>query len=113
VGLAIGKIQPEPTASDVSLLVIEAEHNVSHNRLQTVLTTAKLEAQWLSIATLTPANRHHLVEFKGFILPSDEKLQSSLAPLGSAIKQVNFLGAYATPFTLESESTVKHAARAK
>ena len=106
-GFAISKIQPEPTADDMSLLVIEADQNVSQSRLQTASTAAKLDAQWLSVATLTPASRMHLIACKGFITPEHEKIKTMLASLGASVLNVHFLGAYATPFTIEHDRSPK------
>ena len=68
-GLAIARILPEPSGDDHSLLVLEADHNVSQHKLQTAFATAKLDATWINIATLSPSARHHLIEVKGFVTP--------------------------------------------
>jgi chorismate mutase/prephenate dehydratase len=98
---AIARITPEPSGSDHSLLVMEADHNVSQNKLQTAFASARLEATWLNIATLNPASRHHLIEIKGFVLPEHPIIQSLLAGLSNSIFKVNFLGTYAVPVTLK------------
>lgn len=108
--LAIAKLTPEPSGDDVSLLVIEAEHNVSQHRLQTAFGSAKLEANWLNIATLVPDTRHHLVSVRGFLPVESEQMQKVIAPLGSSVFSVNFLGAYATPVTLPTRKTETKAA---
>jgi chorismate mutase / prephenate dehydratase len=116
-GLAIARINPEPTGDDVSIIVLEADHNVSQNRLQTACTTAKLEASWINIATLTPERRHHLIELKGFITEKSPEMKSLLTALGESISRASYLGAYAVPVTLKSGTTpdqgvIAHAPRA-
>jgi chorismate mutase len=98
--LAIGRIAPEPSGDDCSLLVIEAEHNVSQNRMQTAFTAARMEASWINIATLSTVTRHHLIELRGFVTPEHAGLQALRNALGHAIVKISFLGAYAVPVML-------------
>lgn len=98
--LAIARLKPEPSGDDVSLVVIEADANVSQNRLQTAFVAAKLEVTWINIATLSPASRHHLVEIKGFVDGEHEGFKNFSAALGASISTTHFLGAYATPMTI-------------
>lgn len=100
--LAIAKLKPEPSGDDMSLVVIEADANVSQNRLQTAFVSAKLEATWINIATLSPACRHHLVEIKGFVTAENAEFAAFASALGSAIFTTHFLGAYARPMTIEN-----------
>lgn len=100
--LAIAKLIPEPSGDDMSLIVIEADHNVSQHRLQTAFINAKLEVTWINIANLTPASRHHLVEIKGFITAGHAGFSASLSALGSSVLSTYFLGAYATPMTIDN-----------
>jgi chorismate mutase/prephenate dehydratase len=99
-GLAIARITPEPSGDDHSLIVLEADHNVSQHRLQTAFTTAKLEANWINIATLNPTSRHHLIELKGFIDAGHDGIKRMLATLGTSIFHISYIGAYAVPITL-------------
>src|SRR5205823_4317404 len=103
--LAIARIVPEDSGDDLSLLVLEADHNVSQNRLQTAFATAKLEANWINIATISPATRHHLVEIKGFVTPDHAGITLLRAALGASLLNVNFLGAYAAPVIVNSKET--------
>lgn len=98
--LALAKLAPEPSGDDMSLVVIEADPNVSQHRLQTVFTNAKLEVTWINIANLSPASRHHLVEIKGFITVQHEEFSAAISALGASVFTTHFLGAYATPMTL-------------
>lgn len=103
-GLAFARLQPEPSGQDHTLLAIEADAHLSHSKLQTTMTHAKLEASWINIATLHPSVRHHLVELKGFITEEDENFRTLLTSLGSSVLKVTFLGSYAQPINLHESS---------
>ena len=105
-GLAIARVAPEDSGDDRSLLVIETDYNVSQNRLQTAFVTAKLEATWINIATLTPDARHHLIEIQGFVNESSEPMKALFAGLGSSLFNACFLGSYAVPIIANEGSNV-------
>jgi len=100
--LAIARITPEDSGDDCSLMVLEVDHNVSQNKLQTAFANAKLEASWINIATLTPSARHHLIELKGFVTQDSEPVQALLSTLGNSIFNVCFLGSYAVPINVST-----------
>ena len=104
--LAFSRLLPESSGDDVSLYAFEVEHNTSQHRLQSAFAAAKLEVQWLGIASLSPDIRHHLVEIKGFIPPEHADIKSFQAALGSAIMRTHFLGAYAVPFSLSPNESI-------
>lgn len=103
-GLAFGRLNPENSGQDNTLIAIEADANLSHSKLQMTMTHARLEASWINIATLHPSVRHHLVELKGFITPEHEHYRALLSSLGASVHKVSFLGSYAVPINL-NEST--------
>ncbi|MDX2073419.1 MAG: chorismate mutase [Alphaproteobacteria bacterium] len=105
--LAFAKLAPEDSGDDVSLFVLQADHNVSQHRLQTAFGSAKLSVNWVAICSLSPDQRHHIVEIKGFVTPEHAGFKSFLAGLGDAIQQAHFLGAYAVPFTIEEKKEEK------
>ena len=104
-GLAIARLVPEPSGDDISLWVLEADHNVSQHRLQTAFATAKLEANWVNIGAISQVTRHHLIEVKGFVPVGHEAMTAMLQSLGKAIVNVGFIGAYAVPVTLKAKAT--------
>ena len=104
--LAIAKLTPEPSGDDMSIVVIEADQNVSQHRLQTAFIAANLDATWISVVNLSPASRHHLIEIKGFIANEHEGFVNMLATLGASIFSTHFLGSYATPMTLANSLNV-------
>jgi len=105
--LAIARIAPEASSDDVSILMIETDHNVSQHKLQQAFTSAKLDARWINIAMLSTATRHHLVEIKGFVTTEHESMKSFTKALGSSIANIGFVGAYATPVTLQPKTATK------
>jgi chorismate mutase len=106
-GLAIARLTPEKTGDDHSLIVLEVDHNVSQNKLQTTFANAKLEANWINIATLTPSARHHLIEVKGFVTEQSKAIQSVLAALGNSVFNASFLGNYAIPVIIDNSKPVQ------
>lgn len=110
MALAIARIAPEESGDDVSLAVLETGPNVSQSRLQTAFATAKLEANWINIATLYPDSRHHLVEIKGFHTAENEGLKPLIAALGDAPPKISYLGTYAAPVMLDPKKKQSHAA---
>lgn len=103
--LAISRLTPEDSGDDHTLIVIEADHNLSQNKLQNTFASVKLEATWLNIATLHPSVRHHLIELKGFLTPEHEAMTALQNGLGSSILNVHYLGSYASPINLNDKST--------
>ncbi len=99
--LAFSRVPPEDSGDDVSVFVLQADHNVSQNRLQTEFGNANLSAQWLTIGSLSPSERHHVIELKGFVTPEHEGFKQFLGAMGDSLVQVYFLGSYAVPFTIK------------
>lgn len=100
--LAIAKVQPEETGDDRSIFVIEADQHISQHKLQTAFASAGLEAEWISIATLSAHTRHHLVEIKGFFDAHHPALQRLQAAFANPAISISFLGAYANPLILKA-----------
>lgn len=99
--LAFAKLAPENSGDDVSVYVLEIDHDVSQHRLQMVLAAANLSANWINVASLLPNVRHHLIEIKGFVPPEHPDFQAFISSLGNAVQHAHFLGAYATPLTIK------------
>ena len=111
--LAIARLAPENSGDDHTLLVLEADHNVSQSKLQNSLANAKLEASWINIATLVPGARHHLIEIKGFHTIESEQVQGLLSALGASIFNVSFLGSYAVPIIIDNAKPAQDVYAAK
>jgi len=100
--LAISRLTPEASGDDRSLLVLEADHNVSQHKIQSAFATAKLDATWINIATLSPSARHHLIEVKGFVTLENPCIDILMNTLGASIYNLSFIGAYAVPIILNN-----------
>lgn len=104
--LAFARLLPEDSSDDVSLFVLVADHNVSQHRMQTAFGNANLSANWITIGSLTPDQRHHVIELKGFVTAQHDSFKKFLAELNGSVQQTHFLGAYATPLTIQKEEKI-------
>jgi chorismate mutase/prephenate dehydratase len=110
--LAIAHIKPEDSGNDVSLIVLDADHNASQNRLQTTFTKENLQPRWISINTPHASMRRHLIELKGFVNLDTPAMKAVLADLGNSVMNIVYLGSYALPIVVKStETVVSYAAR--
>lgn len=97
--LAVGRIKPEPTGRDVTLLLITTDHDTSTHRLQTVFAKTGLSAQWISIIPGKMDTRKHLVQVNSFVTEG-EMIKSFLAEIGHGVT-VQSLGAFAQPIIMK------------
>lgn len=104
--LAVAHIRPEASGNDVSLIVLDADHNVSQHRLQSTFSKEKLQARWISITSPDASTRRHLIEIKGFATLEDPAMKAFVADLGSSMLNVIYLGSYALPIVVKSTETV-------
>lgn len=100
--LAIGRVAPEDTGNDLSFVALDADHHVSQHRLQGALTDAGLSARWITITFPDTSTRRHLLEISGFVMPGHAGMTKFESALGSALRRVSYLGAYAVPIDLRS-----------
>lgn len=100
---AIGRIAPEPTNDDVSLIAIHTS-DISINKLMSAFPLVGLKASRVQFINNTPSGiAYHLLKIDGFVRGDDHRLQKAFAQLGETIIQWKWLGAYATPIlTLET-----------
>lgn len=94
---AIARVMPEETGDDQSLLVLEADQNVSQNRLQTAFVAAKLDVNWIDVASISAGVRHHFIEIQGFATTEHDGIKALKTALGPSVMNISFLGAYAVP----------------
>ncbi len=104
--LAIAHIRPEASGNDVSLIVLDADHNVSQNRLQSLFSKEQLQARWISITSPDASTRRHLIELKGFLTLENPVIKSFISDLGSSVLNSFYLGSYALPIVVKSTETV-------
>lgn len=99
--LAIGLVEPEPTGSDITCVLIETDDNTSTHRMKTAFTKAGIPANWVSIPQAQGRLRQHFLELEGFIDDQHEGYQNFLSEMGEAIVNKYILGAYATPIAIK------------
>jgi chorismate mutase/prephenate dehydratase len=95
--VAIGRVAPEPTGADRSLLVLEAGGGISRTRLFSLLGACGLPCTFFAAAELRPEASLDLVEVEGFVTEDDERLKSFLSQAGDCIGLALPIGAYAVP----------------
>lgn len=96
--LALGRVEPEPSGDDLSLLAIEAEANVSRGRLRDLLLAADLSPAWLAAwRPAREAQAFHLVECPGFVVDGDERTADVVSHARSEVLRITPIGGYARP----------------
>jgi len=99
--LVLARVEPEPTGSDRSLLVIETKGDMSRARLVDVLTRAELPPSFI-IGAAAPGDQESrlvLIEIEQFVAADDARL-GGLGAEARPITRVTAIGAYAEPLTL-------------
>ncbi|MCH2547638.1 MAG: chorismate mutase [Alphaproteobacteria bacterium] len=99
---AIARIQPEPTASDITLIAVET-HDISIHRLTTAFATSGMKASRIAFTNSTAGNNVcHLLQVEEFVNAEDSRFTKVLETLGEALIFGKVLGSYATPITTSS-----------
>lgn len=94
---AIGRIEPEPTDDDMTLLAVHTS-DVSINKLMAAFATAGLKATRVQFINHTASGMlYHLIRLDGFVRADDNRLAKVRDQLGEIITLWKWLGAYATP----------------
>lgn len=94
---AIGRIEPEPTADDSTLIAVHTT-DVSINKLMSGFAAAGLKASRIQFINNTPSGVvYHLIKLEGFATADDKRIEKALEQLGEVIILWKWLGAYANP----------------
>jgi chorismate mutase len=102
--LALGRLEPEPSGDDLTLLAIEAESGVSRGRLRDLLQGAGLEPVWLAAWRCPdPPQAVHLVEIGSFVRQGDERVAEVLGAARGEVLRIVPVGGYPRP--LPSDDT--------
>jgi chorismate mutase / prephenate dehydratase len=97
---ALGRVELEPSGDDSTLLVIEAEPDVSRGRLRDLLMAAELAPTWVAVWRLpTEPQALHLVEVASFVADGDERIGRLLRTSRSEVLRIVPLGGYPRPMT--------------
>lgn len=100
---ALGRVEPEPSGDDLTLLVIEAEPDVSRGRLRDVLLAAELAPVWVAVWRLPKEPQAlHLVEVPSFVGEGDARIGQVLRTSRSEILRIVPLGGYPRPMMPET-----------
>ncbi len=97
--LALGKVKPEPTGDDSSLLVLNTPLTVSKNTISKALQSIKVSAEWIAQSP-TPGEENavdHLIKVSGFIQHNDPLLTVISKELDNRMNYIKRIGAYANP----------------
>jgi hypothetical protein len=97
----IGTLEPQPSGDDTTLLLLEADENLSLTKLQTLLKQGGFEARLLAVSRDGARNphRHHLLEVAGFLAEDDSRLGVLREQGGDAILRIASVGCYANPLS--------------
>lgn len=95
--LAVAAIAPEASGDDRSFWIIDAVANTSQHRLQSLVSSAGLDATWIDIAPHGAPARMHLVQIAGFCDPSTPAILRLREQAGKDIINLHFAGAHANP----------------
>jgi len=96
----IGAIEPEPSGIDRSLYMIETAKDLSRTRVPAALSGAGLGATALASTAMPGDSIAQLIEFEGWILADDTRLEDALRSLGGTVLRAASLGGYAQPLTI-------------
>ncbi|HTP77636.1 MAG TPA: hypothetical protein VMJ73_11730 [Rhizomicrobium sp.] len=99
VAYALGSIEQEATGADTTLIILDANSDLSRTKLQSLIKQVGLDAQLVAVGRDSPrsASRQHLLEIKGFVSRDDSRLGTLLEQAGDTIVRLVCVGGYAAP----------------
>jgi len=97
---AVGAVTPEESGDDLTLVVVEADAEMSRVSIASALAAVGLQAQ-ARAGHGDPAvtTRQQLFEIDGFVGADDARLTALAGKLGDALDRIVILGAYPRPLT--------------
>jgi len=101
--LVLATLEQEPSGDDVSLVLIEAEEDVSRAKLGAILKKAGIEGQVAASAAAGPNQppRFYLLETAAFLDGTDPRLAAITAASGGALARAVQIGGYPRPISLD------------
>lgn len=100
--LVVGRMQPDASGDDVSLLAINASANLSRGRLRELIAEAGLEAAGRAVARPPSGDdAWHLVEVAGFVEPDHAIMRELAREYPREVDRCVRVGAYARPLPLD------------
>jgi chorismate mutase/prephenate dehydratase len=99
--LVVGRIQPEETGRDRSLVAVETRGEISRATLTAAFRAEGLQAAFMVSGLLAGERGHylHLLELPLFLAGADSRLARIAEKLGRDLQQVWLLGGYAEPLS--------------
>jgi chorismate mutase-like protein len=105
--LVIGRMAPEETGRDRSLLVVESTAEMSRSGLRALLVASALAPLLMHLwrDTNDPSTWYQLVEVDGCVRPADARLAALAAQRGGGIRRIWPVGGYAVPLSAAELAT--------
>jgi len=98
--LALGRLEPEPSGDDLTLLAIETRSGISRDRLRRLIETTRLTPQWQATSRTGDGSQLvHLVEVDDLVLDSDPRLAAVHAAADGDVLRIVALGGYPRALT--------------
>lgn len=100
----VGRMAPDPSGDDISVLALNAAGGLSRGRLRDLLAEAGLDATWRAV-TRPPASQEvwHLIEVDGFVAEDDRRLVELPRDYPREVERCVRLGAYARPLAAPAD----------
>jgi chorismate mutase / prephenate dehydratase len=103
--LVLGALPVEPSGTDLTMLAVETDLDLSRARLRDLIEAGGVELVSLtSLRDLEPETAFHLVEVEGMADSALSGLQQAFAPLRDRVLRLDVLGSYPQP--LQAGGTV-------
>jgi chorismate mutase len=100
--LVIGRIAPEPSGDDVTLVVLSAgPQAISRARMTESIAKAGLAGRIVAASGAEGGDQLHLVEIDGFVAESDPRLSVMAKTPAEASVRMVWIGAYARPLRVD------------
>jgi chorismate mutase / prephenate dehydratase len=100
--LALGRLEPEASGDDLTLLAVEADSGISRVRLREMMATAGLAPEWQ--ITWRPAESSqavHLVEVGSLVCAGDQRLAAVQTAARGEVLRIVAVGGYPRPLPPE------------
>lgn len=99
---AIGKVEPEQTDDDISLVALHTS-DISIHKLTSTFAAAGIKASRIQFVNNAPSGIvSHLMQIQGFVRPDDQRLARAIGQLGETVSAWKWLGTYAAPIIIQN-----------
>jgi chorismate mutase len=106
--LALGRLEPEASGDDLSLLAIEADSGISRARLRGLMVAAGLAPEWqITWRPADPSQAVHMVEVGSLVGEGDERLAALQAAAPGEVLRIVVVGGYPRPLPPDQGASVE------